>query len=179
MAGSRASPAASTTFRPRGARRSRCSPTWCGSWRRADRLAAACPPLRRHHDRPAFKGSSEQCPSPRNSCYAGAGSGAASGGRRAFMGGTLSKGDYLGQFEAEGYAVLRGVFTAGEAAEMAAAFDRIQARALAGGRSWRDRNTFFLLGDDEKLGRVLSFAQWPAWLTPALDRKSTRLNSRP
>src|SRR3546814_2019443 len=86
------------------------------------------------------------------------------------MGGTLSKGDYLGQCEAEGYAVLRGVVTAGEAAEMAAAFDRIQARALAGGRSWRDRNTFFLLGDDEKLGRVLRFAQWPAWIDPALER---------
>src|SRR3546814_2129180 len=86
------------------------------------------------------------------------------------MGGPLSKGDYRGQFEAEGYAVLRGVFTAGEVAEMAAAFDRIQARALAGGRSWRDRNTFFLLGDDEKLGRVLRFAQWPAWIDPVLER---------
>src|SRR3546814_6689433 len=86
------------------------------------------------------------------------------------MGGPLSKGDYRGQFEAEGYAVLRGVFTAGEVAEMAAAFDRIQARALAGGRSWRDRNTFFLLGDDEKLGRALRFAQWPAWNYPALER---------
>lgn len=86
------------------------------------------------------------------------------------MSGILSKDDYLGQFEAEGYAVVRGVFAAGEAAEMAAAFDRIQARALAGGRSWRDRNTFFLLGDDEALGRVLRFAQWPAWIDPVLER---------
>src|SRR3546814_3720663 len=53
---------------------------------------------------------------------------------------------------------------------MAAAFDRSQARALAGGRGWRDRNTFFLLGDDEALGRVLRFAQWPAWIDPVLER---------
>jgi ectoine hydroxylase-related dioxygenase (phytanoyl-CoA dioxygenase family) len=81
-----------------------------------------------------------------------------------------SEGDYLRQFEAEGYAVVRGVFAADEVAEMAAAFDRIQARALAGGRSWRDRNTLFLLDRDAALGPVLRFAQWPAWIDPVLER---------
>jgi ectoine hydroxylase-related dioxygenase (phytanoyl-CoA dioxygenase family) len=86
------------------------------------------------------------------------------------MSATPFEGDYLRQFHAEGYAVVRGVFAADEVAEMAAAFDRIQARALAGGRSWRDRNTLFLLDRDATLGPVLRFAQWPAWIDPVLER---------
>src|SRR3546814_6461168 len=76
------------------------------------------------------------------------------------MGGTFAKSGYLDQFEAEGYAVLRRVFTAAEVAEMAAAFDRIWARALAGGRSWRDRNVFFCVAEEPGNGPVLRFAQW-------------------
>ncbi|HIC79946.1 MAG TPA: hypothetical protein EYP07_03135 [Kiloniellaceae bacterium] len=72
--------------------------------------------------------------------------------------------DHVTQFRAEGYAVVRSVFDASEVAVMAAAFDRIHARALAGGRSWRDRNTFFRLADDPKAGRVLRLAQWPGWI---------------
>jgi ectoine hydroxylase-related dioxygenase (phytanoyl-CoA dioxygenase family) len=79
-------------------------------------------------------------------------------------------GDHLAQFRAEGYAVLRGVFAPDEVAEMAAAFDRLHARALAGGRSWRDRNTFFRLAEDAQLGRVLRMVQWPGWIDTGLER---------
>ncbi len=80
------------------------------------------------------------------------------------------QGDHAAQFRAEGYAVLRGVFGSGEAAEMAAAFDRIQARALAGGRSWRDRNVYFCLAEEPDAGNLLRYAQWTAWLDPVLER---------
>ncbi|MPZ10109.1 MAG: GNAT family N-acetyltransferase [Kiloniellaceae bacterium] len=91
-------------------------------------------------------------------------------GSTASMSGTPSKGDYLGQFEARGYAVVRGVFSAGEVAEMAAAFDRIRDRALAGRRSWRDRNIYFCLDEELGAGTVLRFAQWAAWIDPTLER---------
>src|SRR3546814_14727901 len=90
------------------------------------------------------------------------------------MGGTFAKSGYLDQFEAEGYAVLCRVFTAAEVAEMAAAFDRIWARALAGGRSWRDRNVFFCVAEEPGNGTVLRFAQWTAWIDPALERSEER-----
>ncbi|HIP80247.1 MAG TPA: phytanoyl-CoA dioxygenase [Kiloniellaceae bacterium] len=85
--------------------------------------------------------------------------------------------DHVTQFRAEGYAVVRSVFDASEVAVMAAAFDRIHARALAGGRSWRDRNTFFRLADDPKAGRVLRLAQWPGWIDEDLEavRRDPRL----
>jgi ectoine hydroxylase-related dioxygenase (phytanoyl-CoA dioxygenase family) len=78
--------------------------------------------------------------------------------------------DHVSEFRARGYAVVRGVFDAREVAALAAAFDRIHARAMALGRSWRDRNTLFRLGDDAALGRIVRFVQWPAWLDPELER---------
>ena len=78
--------------------------------------------------------------------------------------------DHIRHFRDHGYAVVRGVFDAAEVADLADAFDRIRARALALGRSWRDRNTFFCLGDDAAVGRILRYAQWPSWIDATLER---------
>ena len=78
--------------------------------------------------------------------------------------------DHESRFREQGYAVVRNVFNAAEVAAMAAAFDRIHARATALARSWRDRNTLFRMGDDPALGRIVRFVQWPAWLDPDLER---------
>ncbi|MGD1879670.1 MAG: phytanoyl-CoA dioxygenase family protein [Kiloniellaceae bacterium] len=91
-------------------------------------------------------------------------------------GSTISE-DHRAQFQAEGYAVVRSVFSAGEVAAMAAAFDRIHARAMAGGRSWRDRNVYFCLAEESDAGTLLRYAQWIAWLEPDLEvvRRDPRL----
>lgn len=78
--------------------------------------------------------------------------------------------DHVALFRAQGYALVRGVFTPAEVDAMAAAFDRIRDRALAGGRSWRDRNIFFCLDAEPDAGTVLRYAQWTAWLEPELER---------
>ncbi|MGE5766157.1 MAG: phytanoyl-CoA dioxygenase family protein [Bacteroidota bacterium] len=98
-------------------------------------------------------------------------------GGTASMDGIPLKDEHLRQFEAEGYAIVRGVFALDEVAEMAAAFDRIRARALAGGRSWRDRNVYFCLAEEPGHGPVLRYAQWVAWLDPVLEqvRRDPRL----
>lgn len=70
----------------------------------------------------------------------------------------------------DGYAVVRGLFSAPEVAEIAAAFDRLQAEGLARGRSFRHGNLLFRLGDDPHLGRILRMVQWPAWRDALLDR---------
>ncbi len=77
--------------------------------------------------------------------------------------------EYVSQFHNEGYAVIRGVFNAAEVAELAQAFDRIHARAMALGRSWRDRNIFFRMAEDKALGPILRYAQWVAWLDGTLE----------
>jgi ectoine hydroxylase-related dioxygenase (phytanoyl-CoA dioxygenase family) len=78
--------------------------------------------------------------------------------------------DHVGAFRAQGYAVVRGVFRAGEVAELAAAFERVHRRAQALGRSWRDRNTFYRFGDDAAAGRILRYVQWAAWHDETLER---------
>ena len=73
------------------------------------------------------------------------------------------------RFWRDGYAVVRGVFCPAEVAAMAEAFDRIHERAMAGGRSWRDRNVFFCLDAEASSGTLLRYAQWVAWLEPDLE----------
>lgn len=70
----------------------------------------------------------------------------------------------------DGYAVIRGLFSAAEVAEIAAAFDRLRAAGLALGRSFRHGNLLFRLGDDPYLGRILRMVQWPSWRDALLDR---------
>ncbi len=77
---------------------------------------------------------------------------------------------HVSEYREHGYAVIRGVFDPREIAEMARSFDAIYAKALAGGRSWRDRNTFFALSDDAALGRIVRYIQWPGWIDPTLER---------
>jgi ectoine hydroxylase-related dioxygenase (phytanoyl-CoA dioxygenase family) len=76
----------------------------------------------------------------------------------------------------DGYAVVRGLFSPAEIAGIAAAFDRVQARGLARGRSWRHGNLLYRLGDDPQLGCILRMVQWPVWEEPALD--AVRLDPR-
>ncbi|GAB4358751.1 MAG: phytanoyl-CoA dioxygenase family protein [Kiloniellaceae bacterium] len=93
------------------------------------------------------------------------------------MGGSSVPADHATQFWRDGYAVVRGVFCATEVAAMAAAFDRIHDKAMAGGRSWRDRNVYFCLAEEAGAGSLLRYAQWTAWLEPDLElvRRDPRL----
>ena len=76
----------------------------------------------------------------------------------------------------DGYAVVRGLFGAGEIAAMAAAFDRFRAEGLRLGRSFRHGNLLFRMGTDPALGPILRMVQWPAWRDPLLD--AVRLDPR-
>jgi ectoine hydroxylase-related dioxygenase (phytanoyl-CoA dioxygenase family) len=78
--------------------------------------------------------------------------------------------DQVSKFRSDGYAVVPGVFDADEVAALAAAFDQVHAEAMARGRSWRDGNLFLRMADDAALGRILRYAQWAAWINPALER---------
>lgn len=73
-------------------------------------------------------------------------------------------------YRERGYAVVPGLFDAREIAALAEAFDCIHALALAKGRSWRDRNTFFRLAVDDALGPIVRYVQWPAWIDDTLER---------
>lgn len=84
--------------------------------------------------------------------------------------------DYLAAFRRDGFAIVRGVFSAAEVAEMAAAFDAVRAAGLALARSFRDRNLLYRLSRDPNLGKTLRMVQWPAYANTVLDRY--RLDAR-
>ncbi|MBM3487682.1 MAG: phytanoyl-CoA dioxygenase family protein [Alphaproteobacteria bacterium] len=69
--------------------------------------------------------------------------------------------DFVEHYRREGYAVVRGVFGAEDVAALRGAFDRIHARALAYGRSFRHQNVFYRL------------AQWCAYFDETLARYRT------
>lgn len=74
------------------------------------------------------------------------------------------------QYRAQGYAVVRGVFTPSEMAELGAAFDRQYAEGLRHGRSFRHQNLFYRVTRDANLGTVVRFVQWPSYRYPEFDR---------
>lgn len=76
----------------------------------------------------------------------------------------------------DGYAIIRGLFSAAELAAIAAGFDRLYAEGLRLGRSYRHGNLLFRLGIDPMLGRIVRMVQWPSWRDALLDR--VRLDAR-
>jgi ectoine hydroxylase-related dioxygenase (phytanoyl-CoA dioxygenase family) len=81
-----------------------------------------------------------------------------------------SRDDILNRFHRDGFAVVRGVFSPDEVAEMAAAFDAVRDAGLRFARSFRDRNVLFRLSRDAALGKTLRMVQWPAYFDEVLDR---------
>ena len=70
----------------------------------------------------------------------------------------------------DGFAVIRGVFSAAEVGELAVAFDRIHAEGIRLRSSFRHKNVFFQQGSDANLGKILRMVQWPSYIDATLDR---------
>ena len=76
----------------------------------------------------------------------------------------------------DGYAVVRGVFSAPETEEISAALDELYAEGVAHGRCFRHGNLFYNVarqGDGEPFTRMV---QWPSYHQPVLNR--VRLDTR-
>ncbi len=78
--------------------------------------------------------------------------------------------DYLNHYREFGYAIVRGVFGADEVRELAEAFERVYARGLEHGASFRHQNVFFQVASDRKLGPIVRYVQWPAYFDDVFER---------
>ena len=76
---------------------------------------------------------------------------------------TFSTSDIRDSYRRDGYVILRGVFTAAEVAELAAAFDRHYQAGLAHPRSFRHGNFHVRVADDPAIGRTVRMVQWPSY----------------
>jgi ectoine hydroxylase-related dioxygenase (phytanoyl-CoA dioxygenase family) len=72
-------------------------------------------------------------------------------------------------YREEGYAVVRGMFTAGEVGAIAASFDRHWRTGMAHRASYRHGNLFYRQGKDPVLGKILRLVQWPSYVDVTLE----------
>jgi ectoine hydroxylase-related dioxygenase (phytanoyl-CoA dioxygenase family) len=75
----------------------------------------------------------------------------------------------------DGYAIVRGFFTAEEVAAIGAVIDRVHAEGVAHGRNFRHGNLYYKVAQGDT-GPVVQMVQWPSYHRPALD--GVRLDPR-
>ena len=78
--------------------------------------------------------------------------------------------DYLDDYHASGFAVVKGLFGTDEVAELAEAFDRVYAEGMLHKRSFRIQNVLFNIADDANLGPIVRMVQWPSYFHKGLER---------
>ena len=76
----------------------------------------------------------------------------------------------------DGYAIVRGFFSASEISEIAAATDQIYAEGAAHGRSFRHGNLFYNVASGGAGVPMVRMVQWPSYHQPVLNR--VRLDPR-
>jgi ectoine hydroxylase-related dioxygenase (phytanoyl-CoA dioxygenase family) len=84
--------------------------------------------------------------------------------------------DGLAGYWRDGYAIVRGLFSAEEIAAIAAATDQLYAEGVAHGRSFRHGNLFYNVASDANGEPLVRMAQWPSYHQPVLNR--VRLDTR-
>ena len=82
----------------------------------------------------------------------------------------------LQQYWSDGFAIVRGLFTPQEIADIAAAADQVHAEGVAHGRSFRHGNLFYNVADGADGTPLVRMAQWPSYHQPVLNR--VRLDHR-
>lgn len=78
--------------------------------------------------------------------------------------------NYLQHYRSSGFAVVRGVFSPSEMRELAVAFDRVYARGLEYGASYRHQNVLYRVARDAALGPIVRLVQWPSYFDAEFDR---------
>lgn len=80
------------------------------------------------------------------------------------------------QFWRDGFAIVRGLFSPAEIADIAAAADEVYADGVAHGRSFRHGNLFYNVATGASGGPTVRMVQWPSYHQPVLNQ--LRLDTR-
>ena len=76
----------------------------------------------------------------------------------------------------DGYAIVRGFFSAGDLAQISAALDQLYAEGVAHGRCFRHGNLFYNVASAGEAEPLVRMVQWPSYHQPVLNR--IRLDAR-
>ncbi|MBA3676898.1 MAG: phytanoyl-CoA dioxygenase family protein [Sphingosinicella sp.] len=86
------------------------------------------------------------------------------------------QGGYVAAYRRDGFAIVRGLFTAEEIEAIGAAVDRVHAEGVAHGRSFRHGNLYYNVSDGSDGRPTLRMAQWISYHQPILNQ--VRLDRR-
>lgn len=78
--------------------------------------------------------------------------------------------DELAGYWKDGYAVIRGLFSAQEIAQIARATDQLYAEGIGHGRSFRHGNLFYNVASGFEGELLVRMVQWPSYHQPVLNR---------
>lgn len=87
----------------------------------------------------------------------------------AARGAAVAAPDFVSAFKRQGFAVVRGVFSPREIDELARGFDRIWTAGIAHRKSYRHGNVFWRIAEDDNVGRVVRYMQWPSYFDATFD----------
>lgn len=87
-----------------------------------------------------------------------------------------SERQYVSDYWRDGYAVIRGLFSSSEIAEIAAAADQLHDEGVCHGRSFRHGNLFYNVATGSEGEPLVRMVQWPSYHQPVLNR--VRLDTR-
>ena len=83
---------------------------------------------------------------------------------------------YVWDFQTQGYAVIRGFFSAAEVEPIAKATDQLYAEGVDHGQCFRHGNLFYNVASDDDGEALVRMVQWPSYHQPALN--AVRLDPR-
>jgi ectoine hydroxylase-related dioxygenase (phytanoyl-CoA dioxygenase family) len=84
--------------------------------------------------------------------------------------------DWISDFRRDGYAIIRGLFSADEVKAIVAAADQLYAEGMSHGRSFRHGNLFYDVAEGSSGEPLVRMVQWPSYHQQVMDR--VRLDRR-
>jgi ectoine hydroxylase-related dioxygenase (phytanoyl-CoA dioxygenase family) len=87
-----------------------------------------------------------------------------------------NSGVYVEKYRSDGYAIVRGLFTAEEVERIGAAIDEVHSEAVRHGRSFRHGNLYYNVAQGADGSAQARIVQWPSYHQPVLN--SVRLDPR-
>lgn len=84
--------------------------------------------------------------------------------------------DYVEQYRRDGYAIIRGLFTADEVEAIGAAADQVHSEGIRHGRGFRHGNLYYNVAQDPGGTPQVRMVQWPSYHQPVLN--AVRLDPR-
>lgn len=78
--------------------------------------------------------------------------------------------NFIEDYRANGYGIVKGVFTASELAELSNEFDRFKREGAKHPRSYRHQNILYMIREDPLIGRFLQMLQWPSYISEVLEK---------